>query len=51
VEFTVELGCDIAAEKESEELDGTARDLEVLCSKGVEAESSNDNGGELFPCQ
>lgn len=51
MEFTIELSCDITTKEESKELNGTAGDLEVLCSKGVESKGSNDDGSELFLCQ
>lgn len=36
-----------ASKYQSQEVNCSARDLEVLCSKGIKPESTDDNGREL----
>jgi hypothetical protein len=48
VESPAILGRDETADQESEELDCTAGDLEILCSECIEAEGLDDDGCELL---
>lgn len=48
MKFAIELCCNITSENKSDELNRTARDLQVLCSKCVESESANDDGSKLI---
>lgn len=48
MKFAIKLCCNITSQKQSDKLNSTAGNLQILSSKCIESESADDDGSKLF---